>query len=301
MRTRPASLAAPMLSPLIAVAGVLLASIGFGLVPYFAKSLTEEGLAAHAVAFYRFLLAASLLWPLLILERRQWRAILWGVLSGALMGVGWIGYVLALGAVPVSTVGVIYMTYPVFTVLLAWGLFSERPTSRSLTAGLTIVAAAALASSPVVVAPAQLPFVLIAFAAPLGFGFGIAVLVHKLSVISAPARIASASMGAALGLAPLVLLSDASEIVPSDGEAWLLIIGIALGTALVPQMIYVVCAPVIGAARAAVLGGIELPTAFLVGLIAFGEPIGAVQALACALVLTAIFVANGWGRRAARR
>ncbi len=41
------------------------------------------------------------------------------------MGIGWIGYVTALEKLPASTVGVLYMTYPVFTLATAWAVFGE--------------------------------------------------------------------------------------------------------------------------------------------------------------------------------
>lgn len=272
----------------VAAAGVLLASVCFGCVPYFSRGLTDAGIAPHAVAFYRYVIAAIVLLPSLFLTRGKGRAILWGATAGAAMGLGWIGYVSALQSLPASTVGVLYMTYPVFTVLIAWALFSDRPTGRAVLAAAMIVAAALLASGSFAMSPGTLPLVLWALAAPLGFGFGICVLVHRLTELSPFARMASAALGSVIGLAPLMLLSAPEEILPASGEAWGLIAGIALATALVPQLIYVMCAPLVGASRTAVIGSIELPTMFAVGLLAFGEAITWPQAGAYALVLMAI-------------
>lgn len=38
--------------------GVLFASVCFGLVPFFSRALTEAGIAPHAVALYRYVLAS---------------------------------------------------------------------------------------------------------------------------------------------------------------------------------------------------------------------------------------------------
>ncbi|WP_419739418.1 EamA family transporter [Ruegeria sp.] len=57
---------------------------------------------------------------MLIVHRKDWQEITWGLSAGALMGLGWIGYVAALEKLPASTVGVLYMTYPVFTLVIAW-------------------------------------------------------------------------------------------------------------------------------------------------------------------------------------
>lgn len=272
----------------LAVAGVLFASICFGLVPYFSRGLTQQGVAPYAVAFYRYIVAAILLLPVLVMHRKAWREICWGLSAGAVMGLGWIGYVTALETLPASTVGVLYMTYPVFTLVIAWALFSDAPTRSALLASGLIVLAAIIAGSPASVSPQHIPTLLVALAAPFGFGFGICVLVHRLSRIAPLARIASVSLGSVLGLFPLMLSADVQQLLPEGQSDWILIVGIGLVTALVPQLIYTICSPLIGASQTAVVGSIELPTMFVVGFVAFGEAITAPQAIACALVLGAI-------------
>lgn len=272
----------------IAAAGVLFASICFGFVPYFSRGLTDAGMAPFAVAFYRYILAALVMLPALVVHRRHWREILWGMLAGAVMGLGWVGYATALETLPASTVGVLYMTYPVFTVLIAWAMFGDPPTGRSLIAAALIITGAVVAGSPASIPPEQVYLLLVSLAAPFGFGFGICVLVHRLSRIAPLARIAAVSLGSVAGLSPLILTSAPHEILPAEGGGWMLIVGISLITALIPQLIYTICAPVVGATRTAVIGSIELPTMFAVGALAFAETITTSQAIACALVLAAI-------------
>lgn len=274
----------------VAMLGVLFASICFGLVPYFSRGLTEQGIAPFAVAFYRYILAAVFLFPILVKHRKSWREILWGLLTGAVMGLGWIGFVTALETLPASTVGVLYMTYPVFTVMISWVFFADVPTGRALLACGLILVAAVIAGSPASVPIEHLPTLLLSLTAPFGFGFGIAVLVHRLSRIVPLARIASVSLGSIIGLAPLIINADPAEVLPKDRSDWILIAGIGLLTALVPQLVYIVCSPVIGASQTAVVGSIELPTMFAVGFLAFGEAISVQQAIACVLVLAAIAI-----------
>ena len=71
---------------------------------------------------------------------------------------------------------------------------------------------------------------------------------------------------------------------------WQLIGGLALFTALLPQLVYTTFAPMIGAARSAVAGSVELPTMFFIGWYALGEVIGAAQWLACLLITLAILM-----------
>ncbi len=281
----------------LAAIGILLASVSFGIVPFFSRGLTEAGLAPHAVAFYRYVIPALVLLPTLVAQRRKWRELSWGMVTGAVMGLGWIGYVRALEVIPASTVGVIYMTYPVFTVLLAAILFAERPTTKALVASAMILLAAIIAGNPASVPGNQLPLLLMALAAPLGFGFGITVLVHRLSRLPPLARIASVSVGSVLALAPLVAASAPADILPGTPQVWLLVIGLSLLTALVPQLIFVISSPVIGAPRTAVIGSVELPTMFLVGLCAFGEHLKPAQLTACGLIIAAILMTQS---RAAR-
>ncbi|MDW3222780.1 MAG: EamA family transporter [Paracoccaceae bacterium] len=108
-------------------------------------------------------------------------------------------YGTALETVPASTVGVLYLTYRVFTIVIALTLFGDRPTRRSLVAAGLIVVAAIIAGSPAIVPPNQISTLLISLAAP--FSFGICVLVHRLSRIAPLARIASVSLRSVIGLA----------------------------------------------------------------------------------------------------
>ena len=69
-----------------------------------------------------------------------------------------------------------------------------------------------------------------------------------------------------------------------------MILGIAVVTALIPQLLYVVSAPRISAAKSAMAGSMELPTMFLVGWLAFGETIGSGQLVAAFMILGAVAV-----------
>lgn len=274
----------------LATLGVIAASVGFGLVPLFARSLLEGGIAPHAIAFYRYVLASIVLLPLLYHWRQSWRAIAWGIFVGLCMGLGWVGYVRAIEVVPVSTAGVLYMTYPVFTLFFAWVLFGERPVWQAILGALVIIAAAMLVSRPGAIDPAHVPLLLVSLAAPAGFGLGIAVLVHRLPEVPALVRIGSASLGSVIGLLPLVTSSTWAQLVPMDSAGWLMVVGIGLGTALIPQLLYTVSSPIIGTARSAAAGSIELPVMFVVGWLAYGESLSVTKLIACAMVLGAIIL-----------
>ena len=134
---------------------------------------------------------------------------------------------------------------------------------------------------------------MIALAAPLGFSYGIAVLTMKLDALNVVARMASIQLGTLLGLAPLIVGTGGfSTLLPTSSSGWWLVVGVAVLAAFVPQLVYTIWAPRIGATRTAIAGSIELPTMFLVGWIAFAEPLGVGQWIAGAFVLTAIFLSQ---------
>lgn len=269
---------------------IVVAAVAFGTVPFFARTLTQAGMSPAAVAFYRYAFSALVFLPFLRLGRQSWRVSLWGILSGMIVGLGWIGYVNAVETLPVSTAGVIYMTYPVFTVLIGWICFAERPGRRALVATALVCAAAILASSPTVVEGGKPLGILLAFLAPLGFGIGINILARKLNGVPPLSRIACKSLGSVAGLLPLILGANFSEVLPQSGAGWELIAGIALITALLPQLLYNVYVPVIGATKTAMASSIELPTMFVVGWTVFGEGATFIQLLAGIMVVSAILI-----------
>jgi drug/metabolite transporter (DMT)-like permease len=264
---------------------VVLACFCFGTIPYFAKSLTDSGMASYAVAFYRYGLSALVLFPLILrLPAAKKKTAVWGVLSGVSVGLGWIGFVSALKTVPVSTVGVLYMTYPVFTLLIGWIWFRDVPVKKGITGALMVVVAALIASSPAAVEPRHLPAMLISLSAPITFGFAINVLIHKLTPLRPIVRVATFSVGA------LLILSAPNTVLPQNASDWQLIAGLALCTALLPQLLYTTFAPMIGAVRSAVAGSVELPTMFFIGWYTLGEVIGVAQWVACLLITLAILM-----------
>jgi drug/metabolite transporter (DMT)-like permease len=248
-------------------------------------------MAAYAVAFYRYGLSALVLFPLLLrLPVAQVKTAAWGMMSGVSVGLGWIGFVSALKTVPVSTVGVLYMTYPVFTLLIGWIWFRDVPSKRGMTGALMVIMAALIASSPDAVESRHLPAMLISLTAPIGFGIGINILIHKLPPINAITRVTTFTLGASLSLLPLMILAEPQTVLPQNSHDWQLIGGLALFTALLPQLIYTSFAPMIGAARSSVAGSVELPTMFFISWYTLGEVIGVAQWLACLLITMAILL-----------
>ena len=283
----PADAVGIVASPRVAVAGVITASVSMGLVPIFARTLTDDGMAPVAVSFYRNLLGAVLLGGMLRLTGPKRTATLWGLFTGIGMGFGWTTYVEAVTVVPVSTAGVIYLSYPIFTLLVLWAVFGQPPTRRALVGAVVVVVAAVIALGPEV-SGEHTSELLILLAAPISFGLAVAVLTERMGSLNPLERVATVGVGSSAGLAPLVLSLPGDEVIPAEPSSWLLIIGIGLLTGVGPQWLYVKCAPRVGAPKAAVTGAIELPTMFAVSVLVFGEGLTITQVLAGLLVVGAI-------------
>ncbi len=218
-------------------------------------------------------------------------------MAGACLGFGWISYVEALKVVSVSTAGLIYMTYPMFTILIAWLWFKERPKLRSIIATIIIILAALITVSDFANDKKALSVLFLSLLAPLGFGLSINILVSKLKTLSSMVRVSSVATGAVLSLSLVIAPLGIEQIIPKSTYAWMLVIGIALLTATLPQLIYSTFAPKLGASGAAIVGSIELPTMFVVGWLAFDEQITLIQYISAALILFSIYLAGGKARR----
>lgn len=272
---------------------IMLAALCFGSVPFFARSLTEAGMRPVDVAFWRFALPGLIFFPFVWRARAHRVPIAWALSAGLALGLGWIGYATALRTLPVATVGVLYMTYPLFTALLGWVWFGHRPTLQAWVAAGLVLLAAVISASTGPITTSNIPDVLVALTAPLGFSYGIAVLTMKLERLGVIARMASIQLGTLLGLAPLMVLSGGlATLLPVSATGWWLVLGVAVMAAFVPQLVYTIWAPRIGATRTAIAGSVELPTMFVVGWVAFSEPLGIGQWIAGALILTAIHLSQ---------
>lgn len=281
-----------------ATASIALASVCFALVPLFARILLADGVSAEAIGLYRYLLSALIMLPFLPRRRHKLPQALMLIGAGLAMGLGWISYLGAIERAPVATAGVIYMSYPLFTVVLAKLWLGQPMTGRGVIAGLLVVAAAAVALSPgAVPADALLPL-LMSLPAPICFAVIIVVLSALVPALSVPERLACGMLGAVMGLLPVKLAGDLDRAVPSSGDGWLAILAMAGLTATLPQLLYTFAAPLAGAGRAAMTGSVELPTMFVIGWLAFGETLGSAQLVAGALVLLAIALAPSLAGRA---
>ncbi|WP_051244825.1 DMT family transporter [Thalassobaculum salexigens] len=286
---RPLPLRAPRLTPATATLAVTAACVSFGMVPLFAKLLLDAGMSAASIGFFRYASSALIMFPFLPLAREKRRDAFRLLGAGILMGIGWVSYLEALEVQSVAMVGLVYMTYPVFALLLAWLLARQTPTLRAW-GGCALVLAAALLIFDGGVSGAASWSLLLSLPAPIMFALIIVVLTCLTPSLTSVEKLACGMVGCVIGLAPLVALTDPAAFLPRDGDVWLILLAMGLVTALIPQLLYTVAAPKIGPGRSAAAGAVELPTMIALGWLAFGEAVGAREIAASGLVLAAILL-----------
>ena len=271
-------------SPVVGTVAVAAASIATASATVFARGLTDAGVAPATVALSRYGISAVVLLPCLRLTGPKARATAWGLLAGAMAGLGWIAYVASIATGDLALVGVSYMTYPVFTLAVLHFAFRSRATHRAVVAAVLVLLAAAVALGPSLSAGFSPMF----FIAPATFGFGVAVLTERLRELDPFERLAAVSAGATLVLAPVVMAEVGISAVPTDLRVVPAILGIGVGCALIPMTIYGAAAPAIGGARSAMAGAVELPTVFLIGAFVYDEAVRIEHLVAAVIIVAAI-------------
>lgn len=278
-----------VLTPATATLVVIAACVSFGMVPLFARLLLESGMSPAAIGFFRYAFSGIVMLPFLPLARAKRREAVRLIGAGVFMGLGWISYLNALETVSVAAVGLVYMTYPVFALLLAWLLVRQTPSARAW-AGCALVLTAALIVFDGTLTDTASWSLLLSLPAPVMFALIIVVLTCLTPTLSSLEKLACGMVGSMIGLAPVVAMTDPAAFVPRDGDVWLTILAMGLTTALIPQLLYTLAAPKIGPGRTAAAGAVELPTMIALGWIAFGEVVGPREIIASALVLAAILL-----------
>lgn len=271
----------------LATAGVIATAVAMGFMPVFAKELSASGMSAVAITFYRALVGLVVASFVMRFDAAKRSAYLWSLAGGFGLGLGWSSYVYALDVVPISTAGVLYMSYPVFAIFFAWLMFSETPNRRAVLGAALVLSAAALALGPEF-GGEQTQRLLLMIVAPLSFGFAVAVIVGKVAQLKPIERVGAFSAGSITALAPIMATQSASQALPSDLREVALIAGMGLLCGAGPQWLYTHCAPRVGAARAAIAGAMELPTMFVISAVVFSEMLTVPQAIAGLIVVAAI-------------
>lgn len=267
---------------------ITLAAIGFGLNPMFAQLLMDDGLSPQLVTLYRFLLPALLLAPWLRLTRLEYKEGFIMFVFGMANGLAMLAYFTALSQIPAAQAIFIYYSYPVVSLLLGWGFYRQRPTTNRAISAALIIIAASLAFQPQALSTEQWSAALSCFLAPVVF----ALTIHYFSQPRAPLapmqRMRCGLAGHMLVLVPLALMSQPSVWLPQSTMGYVWVIALAgLATSL-PQLLFTLGAPKVGAEQASIAGALELVVALMCGAVILGNGFNYSQMVAMLLILLAM-------------
>ena len=274
------------------IALVLLATVGFGLNPLFARWAYSGGLTAETALFYRFVFPALFLFPFIFKKGYDTSAAVKAIMLGVFVGLGTITYFRSIAQVPVATAALIYFTHPLFTILLTSIFFREPLTGKSLFVAGLVVAACGLILSPGKLSERQLWALGMSFLMPLSFATLMIGFEQWLHILPLWPRTALTLWGQVVIIVPVLLFVPFDTIMPLTGLGWTGVIGLATVSSLLPQVLMAGGIPLTGATRASVLGTAELLTSLLAGWIILSELIQWRELVGAGLIFVAIYVSR---------
>jgi drug/metabolite transporter (DMT)-like permease len=268
------------------VIAIVVATLCFALLPVFVRWLSEAGYPPETITFYRFSVPAAVTLVFLGLRLRQVWGTLVGLLVGAAMGIGWVGYTIMLEQTSIAAAGMLYLSYPFFASVLAAVLLGRQPGVLGMAVIVLVVAASWLVLSGSDFEAFTWQGIGFALLSPLSLGFAVVAFTNWMSHLSPLNRLSAVTLGACLGLAPLVFLNAGDAIIPASRDIGM-VLGLTLLTCLLPCILYAIAAPRLGAVNTSILGGLELPIMLFFATQLFAEEIHDPVLLAAALIVCA--------------
>ncbi|MDN3680982.1 DMT family transporter [Vibrio tapetis subsp. quintayensis] len=269
---------------------VLASAFFYGLNPFFAQLLFEEGFGAEMVSLYRFILPAVFFIFFLRTPKKHWPEAARCFLLGLVSGIAIFSYFHALETIPAATAILIYYSYPFFSVLIGWGIFRRTPSQNALVSAALVAIAASLTVRPESIPDGTFLAVACCFLAPLTVATQVQYLSKPKIVIPTLNRMGWITMGHVVVLLPIALLSNPVHLLPQSPMGFMAMLGVALLAAAIPQFLFMIGAPRSCANKNAVTGSLELMVAMLTGAILLGEHLNRLEITAMALMMLALFI-----------
>jgi drug/metabolite transporter (DMT)-like permease len=273
---------------------VLTAAMGYSILPIFTKSILASGLPPMDLAVWRFMFAAPAFWIILVArrvplpERPLPRLRLLG-LGGFLACAASLAF-FGLQRIPAATYSVLFYTYPAMVVVLSMFLGERFGAATWLALSLTLAGVVLIVPDfgkdlkgldPVGVA--------------LAFVNGLVVAVYYLlnsRLLRGHVALARASAWVITGA--FLILAGAATLnglrLPASASVWLLILGMAIFSTVLPVFALTTGIQKLGAARSAITGAVEPVLTVLLAMIFLSERMEPVQWLGGALILASVIL-----------
>ena len=267
----------------------LLSAAGFAAMPIFARQAYATGIELTPLLALRFVMAAAMLWALVLLRRRPLGSPR-GLALGAALGFG--GYALQAGLyfgaiqrIDVGLASLLLYAYPSFVTLAAFALRRESPTRRKL-------GALALASSGVILVLAgggtgSIDPLGAAMALACAGFYTVFILGSERASAQVPAVpfAASVATGAAVTFAIAALFTGGVHA-SGEGVFWAAVI--ALVSTVIPIVLFTAGLARVGASTTAIASAVEPALTVALAWLVLGETLGPLQLAGGALVLSAV-------------
>lgn len=270
-------------------------SIFFGCIPFFTLPLYKVGYTSDLVLFYRFFVASVFMGIFLLMKRESFAISFKSLCSIMLHGANYfiiaLFLFLALRYADSGLVTTIFYTNPIFVLLLSVVFFHEKMELYKLV--LIVITSFGVAllsgffSGNIVISFFGLILSLLA-----GIGYAVYImLLLKLPASDVSREVFSFYLflfGAVTALIYLLLFGN--FILAASMHEWTNILGSALVTGVVSNILLIYALPKIGPVYTVIIGVMEPLTAVFIGIIHFGEAMTFEKCLGILIVVCAIIL-----------
>ena len=278
------------------------AAVAFGTGPVMIKAALDTGIAVPTLMALRLLMAAAVLWILVLAGRAlarlrpgEARYVAPALAVGALIYAAQLAcFALALERISASLVVILFQTFPIVVSVVAVLTGRDRMTRRTVTAltlGVGGVALVALAGDEVRAEPVGILLGLGSAVACAGVVLSSDVLSDRLPPTALSALLIS---GASIAFAATLFVAGVDTAITTS--TWLLILAIALVPGVLGTTAMLAGVRAIGPSLASILMTLEPLVAVMLAWIVFGERLNGGQLVGAAGILLAAYFARGVAR-----
>ena len=275
---------------------VLMAACFYGLNPFFAQLLFQQGLGAEVVSLSRFILPALLFAGFLRCQRDSLAEVGRSLALGVMGGVAIFAYFYALQVIAPATAILIYYSYPLFSVFIGWSVFKRSVSQNTLVSGALVAIAASLTVRPEGLSSAAYVAIIACFLAPLAVATQVQYLSKPKHHLPVKQRMAWITFGHVVVLLPLTLWQSPAQLLPVSLTGYFALAGIALLSAALPQVLFMMGATKSSVDKNTIAGSLELVVALMTGAVLLSQPLERLDITAMLLVVAALLIRQEAGK-----
>ena len=274
--------------------------VTFGLIPLFTLPLLAAGAGAGAILAYRFLLAALMMLPFMLLQKTSFKITARELFFLILLSLTYNGsaYCLFLAYDYLSS-GVatsVMMIYPIIVMFIMIYFFSERKSAALFTAAVMAIAGVALLSYGEYSQGAKMLGVLLSLGSALFYALYI-IIVNQSVLKDMDSIKLTLYVLLFCGIFFTAAAAAFGSLIPLPGaRAWFLLAMLAFVSTVVPNVLLVVGIQRVGSVIVSIMGALSPFTAVIVGMIVFGEVVTRAIFSGLFLVFTSVFIVIFSGR-----